>query len=111
MIDLATEHGVSLPGGKRGRCRSLQDILGKGEQPSRRTILRWGEIGIHSTASGLTVHLEIVKIGGRLKTTREAVQRFRDAINQPDPRKIPEDNLRPYVFFRPSRFENEGAET
>lgn len=99
MIDLATEHGVSLPGGKRGRCRSLEDILGKGERPSRRTLLRWGEIGISSTLSGLRVHLELVKIGGRIKTSREAVQRFRDAINEPDPKKIPQDNLRSYKFF------------
>lgn len=47
----------------------------QGRPVSACTIGRWADEGVH-TADGRVVRLEAIRLGGRLKTTAEAVHRF-----------------------------------
>lgn len=58
-------------------CIAIQDVaflFPESNRPSRQTLNRWTSKGCRGAV------LESMKIGGRLVTSREAVQRFLDAI-------------------------------
>src|SRR5262245_23181031 len=74
MIDLATESILSLrdaakliPPARQGRPVSFQCIL------------RWALDGA-KTPSGERVRLEAIRLGGRWVTSREAIQRWAEAL-------------------------------
>src|SRR5262245_5802633 len=79
MIDLSTESALSLtqaarllPPGRGGRPVTLSCVL------------RWVLTGARGP-SGERIRLEAVRVGGRWLTTREALQRFAEALTpRPD---------------------------
>jgi hypothetical protein len=50
-----------------------------GVNPS--TLWRWHNLGVRRRADGVRVHLQALKVGGRLLTSVEAVARFLEALN------------------------------
>lgn len=74
MIDLTTETAIPLtqaakliPPGRSGRKTHLS------------TLLRWVEAGA-AGPGGSRVRLEALRLGGRWVTSREAIQRFAEAL-------------------------------
>jgi hypothetical protein len=77
MLDITAESTISLtqaarllPPGRRGRPASLSCLL------------RWVLVGARAP-SGERVRLEAVRLGGRWLTSREALQRFAEALTPP----------------------------
>jgi hypothetical protein len=85
MIDLGTENLISLAEAARSLPSSNR---ANGLDPA--TVWRWIKNGVRAR-DGSTVKLDAVRIGGRLVTSRQAIARFTDALNdQPtDAKKKP----------------------
>jgi hypothetical protein len=87
MIDLANETTLSLENAARFCGR------GRGGKPTHlSTILRWILKGSRSL-TGQVVRLEAVRFGGRWLTSKQALQRFAEALtpqfdDRPKPRKL-----------------------
>jgi hypothetical protein len=74
MIDLANETTISLTQAARLLPR------GRGDRPvTLSCLLRWIRYGARSP-SGELVRLEAIRLGGRWVTSREALQRFAEAL-------------------------------
>ena len=73
QTSLAREAKISL-----GAAASLPELQIDGKAPNQTCLWRWAREGLHQ--DGRTVYLESIKIGGRLVTSREAVCRFLDAL-------------------------------
>jgi hypothetical protein len=78
MIDLANESVLTL--------NEIARLL----PPSRRNrpvsfncVLRWARRGLKSSSTGEVVKLEVIKVGGRLLSSREALQRFGERLSPP----------------------------
>ncbi len=71
MIDIATEQPIPLLEAAR-----LAGPLRNGRPPHPDTIARWGRIGVRG------IRLELILVGGTRCTTREAMQRFFDALTE-----------------------------
>jgi hypothetical protein len=76
MIDLTSEQLISF-------AEAAKLIPGRGgKQIDPATIWRWSKLGVRAR-SGERIKLESFRCGGRSATSREAVQRFIAALNQP----------------------------
>ena len=73
MIDISTEQLLTLPQAARVRPHGR---LGRPTHPS--TVYRWISRGVRGVAG--VVKLEGVRIGGSWYTSREALQRFAEAL-------------------------------
>ena len=73
MIDISTEQLLTLPQAARVRPHGR---LGRPTHPS--TVYRWISRGVRGAAG--VVRLEGVRIGGSWYTSREALQRFAEAL-------------------------------
>jgi hypothetical protein len=78
VIDTTTEHLISL----NEVAAYLPSRNGPGKKLALSTIQRWISPGMYGVA------LESVKIGGGTYTSREAVQRFAEALSAPAARKL-----------------------
>ena len=86
MIDISQETVLTLP-------QAAKDELpynSNGKPVHHATLHRWAARGLRR--GGKVVKLEVLKIGGRTYTSREALQRFADEltaadglVNEPDP--------------------------
>ena len=73
MIDISTEQLLTLPQAARVRPHGR---LGRPTHPS--TVYRWISRGVRGVAG--VVKLEGVRLGGSWYTSREALQRFAEAL-------------------------------
>ena len=96
MIDLHTEHLLSLPAAVKALPRTRT-----GKATHIATVYRWISRGIRG------VRLESIRVGGALYTSREAIQRFADrltgsgAVRDPAPRRT---ELQPDTDAKLDRF-------
>jgi hypothetical protein len=74
MLDLAAEQPIAL----KDACRLVPPAR-NGHRTHLSTLLRWILTGARSPAGG-RVRLEAVRIGSRWMTSREALQRFAEAL-------------------------------
>jgi hypothetical protein len=73
MIDIATEKLITLAAAARLRPPS------RGDRPTHpSTVARWALRGLRG------VKLEVIRIGGQLYTSVEALQRFADRLTEPE---------------------------
>jgi hypothetical protein len=76
MIDLSRETLLSF-----GQIAKL--VPGRGGKPiDPATVWRWSRVGVRAP-DGTMVKLECIKIGGRFCSSREALDRFIAATNEP----------------------------
>jgi hypothetical protein len=92
MIDLRAEQLITLeeaaalrPGGRGGR------------PTHRSTVYRWIGTGVRG------VRLEGLRLGGRLYTSREALQRFADRLTRSDAAPPPPQSMGPAARVRAQR--------
>jgi hypothetical protein len=74
MLDLSIESPLSL-----AQAARLIPPTRRGRQTHLSTVLRWVLRGAKSPA-GDSVRLEAVRLGGRWVTSRQAIQRFAEAL-------------------------------
>ena len=98
QTSLAQEAKISL-----GTAASLPELQIDGKAPNQTCLWRWAREGLHQ--DGRTVYLESLKIGGRLVTSREAVHRFLEALQDGMPAAEcgPANRLEPLPILRISR--------
>lgn len=77
MIDVQTERILSFDAARE----AVPTI--DGQRPTRQALFRWARDGLLAR-DGSRVKLESVRIGRRIGTSREALARFFDAIQQAD---------------------------
>jgi hypothetical protein len=70
MINLASEKPISLT-----EAAKLMPAARNGKRCHPSTIFRWAMKGVRG------VRLEVLRLGGRLITSREALQRFAEALS------------------------------
>jgi hypothetical protein len=93
MIDLKTESILSLR-----EAAKLLPPARQGRPVSFQCVLRWVLSGTRSP-SGETVKLEAIRLGSRWLTSREALQRFAEALTpqargDPPPKRTPRQQRR-----------------
>lgn len=71
MIDALQENVISIP--TAARLFSVE-----GSHPDPRTLWRWAQRGCGNPR----VYLELIRVGGKTYTSREAVSRFLAALNR-----------------------------
>jgi hypothetical protein len=76
VIDAATEKLIGLA----AAARMVPAVDGEGAVTAK-TVGRWAKKGIRSPG-GLTVRLEVIRLGRRILTSREAVRRFFEKLQQ-----------------------------
>ncbi len=76
MIDLSTEKTLSLT---QAAHEPIFPPGRKGARPTLSCVLRWVLKGLKGP-HGRLIRLEAVRLGGRWITSREAIQRFADAL-------------------------------
>jgi len=73
MIDLEIENVMSLANAAKTLPRRRQ-----GKKPHVSTLFRWASRGVRG------VRLETIRVGGTICTSTEALQRFCNALTEPD---------------------------